>query len=495
MADTTVSIAADTAQFLKEYEKLIASNKKLAEELKRLKQEAKSTGDSGKSAMGGFDEAIASTMTKLASAVAGVLSLSAAVEQFKQRYEALQKIGDRSNQAAKGMLSFQLLQEPGRVREAEAKLARIAAPYGVSPEAAGGTAQTIQSLRGGDLDKALPDIEAAFKLRRLGVDDQTLSQMATASIPKGISMERASDAFYKAAQLGGPLEPGDIGKVAPSMIAYRDPLTAVAAAGGLAEGGIPKEQLQDRTKDLGLALSLESDLTKKAMKKTGGAYEGMSEVEQLQYLKTLIPDLDKSGTLSQAEVMKAGINEQQKGQALAVAINQLPKIQEIRGAIAQPTPGLLESEYQKVMESPAQRSAMEADKLASATAWYRDYIGPEAESGRAVNAEAERVGAMATAEGRGYRTDEAGRASGWDVFREWVKPAFSSGGETAREINRRQRGEPGEPQTAGEATDRLIEALNKAADKIEANTKATEENSKSTDGGTSAPPRNGRGNE
>lgn len=485
MADMTVTIDAETQRFLAKYQKLIAKNDELKQKLKDMGSAGRASGRDLQGGLGAVERGVLSATKAVVGFMAGFASIHTVVAGLRGLEQQLTKIAAQSSKSSTDLRSFLLLQDPGQVQPALAKVAKTVGKHGASPEEIGGIAATIQQLRDGNLEASLADIETGAKLLNLGVTPETASTMATAMIPKGISLTEGAAAFYKVAQ-EGPLEPEHIGQVAPSMAAYKDPMMAVYAAAGMATEGIPPEQLQQRTKALGMALQLDSDLIKKAekaAKRQGMSYHDMDEMSQLELLKTVIPDLDQSGTLTYAEVMKSGIGEQRQSEALASALNRLDVIKQAKASAMGATPEFIDTEIAKLSESPGMRLALQEDTLQAQTQWMH-LIGPLGDVARKEEERKVVAGAMAQVEGRSLLADPETGKGGW-----WAR-MFAEGSQFAAQTTTgpgQFQQAPARERTGAEALSALGDRLDKLTEAIIANTQATEGNSEAT-GATPAAP-------
>lgn len=373
---------------------------------------AQSAGSKGSKGFDSLGRAVNGVVSELAAMAGGVVGIQGLITAAKEYENHLNRIADKSDEITKKTIALAALQEPGKAQEAVKRASGLGARYGVDMGRSANTVQLLQSLNNGDLEIGLREAKTAFRLSQLGVDDESLKTIATQASAKNISLQKMGGAFYAAAEIS-PLDVSDIAKAAPGIASYKDPLTGVSAITAMAAGGVPTGQLQDATKDLGMALAMESDLTKKATKQLkpyGIEYQNLSEIEQLQALRQIIPDLDQSGDLSIPEVMKAGITEQQKARSLAIGINQMATLEQARAAVENVPEDALGRTVERIRaESPEINSSMLADE-ASATREYQAVYGPEATKARERKLREQDVGLQLIEKGYGRLVDdETGR--------------------------------------------------------------------------------------
>lgn len=433
MSKTTWTYDVDAQALLKRLDELEGKNRKLEERLKNVASTGKKSKTTLTAGFNDIEKSILNAAKSMGVFVASTLSVSKGVGLLKDFDDYLRKIGERNKTTADSMRSFALLQDKGQVASATAKLGKVASQYGIRPEDAAAMAGPIQSMYGGDLDKAMPDIQMAMKLRKMGVASETISEMAVASIPKGLSLGETASKFYNIAK-DSPLDPEHIGLVTPAMAAYRDPMTAAAVAAALKQGGLNTGSISDRTKDLGLALQLDSDLRKKAVKAAGGAqrYESLSEIDQIEMMRRQVKDLNRDNKLDMGEVMRAGLLEQQKGQALALVFEQMPALKQFRAAADTAGPDLIGEELGKLEDDPNQRRALAMERQSARAEWLQ-YFGQSGElAGKATDTSLV-AGVENAAAGREFLNDpETGRAGFWStLWSELTAPSPQRSGPTA----------------------------------------------------------------
>jgi hypothetical protein len=280
-----------------------------------------------------------------------------------------------------------------------------AADMGVKPSDAVEYAGTLTAVFGEK--KMLEAMPAANKLRKMDVASEDISSLATAASAGNVNFPTAAAIFGQASK-DSALAPQDFIKAAPAWMEYKDIRTGMAASTALAAGGVAPGSLMDRTKDLSLGLKMDSELKTKAEKKAGGAnqYAALSELEQLAVMKSVIPDLNHDKKLSLEEVMKAGIGEQQKAQAIAIAANKYDVFKKENAAVAKAKPRVLD----EIIATQERNSPDVADanraEASAARAEYVSAYGPAAAAARANTKSKQALGHVYMA---------AGVPFGWDT--------------------------------------------------------------------------------
>jgi hypothetical protein len=355
--------------------------------------------------------------------------LTGFIEHMKGLDQTLASMAENSNRAASGLVSLAALQAPGQAQRVTKEIAALGVEYGSKPSETAPIAQLLQSLSGSK-EQAKKDLVVALQLKRLGVQDQNVQDLSNVVLSRGLTLQQGAAGIYRAAQLS-PLEPSDIVQAAPSISGYKDPRVGIAAITAMAAEGIPRMQLQDATKDLPLALQLDSDLVKKTtgrLAASGIDYQNLGEIEQLRALKQDIVDKDKNGKLTIAEVMQSGINERQAARSIAAAINQLPKLEQTYAEVLSAPADLLAQEIDRMKKEMPQIVAAWRDQDTAAFLEYNDLYGPQSEEARKRKENLQTRGVQAAASGNRYYVEDNGELGMAARFFEWIARKIAASG-------------------------------------------------------------------
>jgi hypothetical protein len=453
---------------------LESKNRQLRETSTRGSEEAaKGLDVTGKSAAGLAKNVLAAGAAFLTfDKVLGVLTA------IDQRMDAIAKRSDDVGKASRDAAA----QLPPEVSKA---IRRQAADMGVSPTESISVAGTMAAIYGEEgAKKAMP---AVNRLIKMGVAGGDISEIAAAGEVGGLDFSATAGAFGRAA-VDSKLTPAQLSQAAPAWGEYKDPRTGMAVSAALSKAGVAPGSLMDRTRDLSMALNMDSDLMKKAWEKAGGTeqYSALDEVQRVAVMKSIIPDLDKSGTLSTHEVMKAGITEQQKADAIARASNKLDFLKQEQVAVLQASPETLQAIIGQQEKDPTVRGA----NRSAASEAMAEYTASDTLAGQKARLDKDikrQFGRELMQKGYSWGWDsQTGEATLWGSLLQDPTGNRALSMRTKAYYERRAEAQEDAGATAGAEPARagggggFVEAIGELIKELRANTDATRQNSNST---------------
>ena len=400
MADIklTISVKSEAAakkiqDFAKAQDGVERSTRKAARATKTMERDTNALDNS-------FRGAIKSTIAL----GAGFLSFQKGIDLLRDYNERLKAISKTQNELTKISKPLETLMGPGATQIATG----LGIKQGLTPQQSIPTFQSIASIKGFDT----PELkESAFntvaRLVEQGAGEDAALQAVKISSDKarGLSPERAGSLFEKGAQ-ESPLELERFIGQASGVSLFADAETGLAVLAGLAETQIPVEQLGTSLRQLGLKLGgvgKFTDFLAKEAKKQGKNFEKLDEIEKLQLIKDVIPDVTASS------LQKKGLTEQRAVIAVVNAIPQLEGIKSKRENIRGVETGALQQNVEAGRLTESGKAEFEARQV-EAVRIAQTQFGEGAPKARAAQARRAQAGAVLGFEGIGVN-QETGQAN------------------------------------------------------------------------------------
>lgn len=441
-----------------------------------------------------------------AGAVAGV-----ALDEMAAAHTRAMEAAKRSDAAGAGLMGFAALQAPGEEGQAHVRRTVIAGGRaGLKTDATGTIAQAIQSIADADGNRKLEGAEktsfddsfgAALKLGQLGVKPEDIQNAITAAMVRGESGSMEADKTVLAAG-ASKLDEGDFAASAAAMQQWQDSDAAKAAVAAMSRTEA-KGELPTLTRAAAQALGQAGDSSEFSAK---FGLAGLSEADKIAKLREVGA---REGTGATAEERVASFSrtltdkglDETKARAVGALLREGASFEQTLGSLRDLKPGgdLVGARLSELKKDPVIASLMQS-REAAAMQEVNDLYGESAGAARDERAQALSRGAELTAYGGGRAVDPTTGEEKGVGFSANPLEAFGLFSQTNRDIIGGRlaamwNGMPGtgfngtgvnqdRDKTGGE---RLELTLNKLAESLDRNTKATEANSTSARASRPAP--------
>jgi uncharacterized protein YfiM (DUF2279 family) len=366
-SDATLVIDAETGKAIRELAKL-------AVEQTRIEKGAEAIGRAHKRSelsLGDFIKKGA----QLAGVTFSVTQLVSSVLELKKSYA---DAADEAERLAKARTPLTQT-NPGEVpRDIAMLAARQAVEFGIAPDIGVSTFQSMQSLYGGSKAQGLAAAQEAYQLQRLGASSAGASAIISFGKERGLTPEQSAN--Y--AMIAGDVSKEDLNymaNVGPALLGWKDPALAWAIAGKTTGAYRSAEELTTGILRSGQALTSESKFLtgmQGKAKAAGKNWDAMSEIEQLQFVRSQM-----GSDVSAAALERAGLSEELQRTGLSAALRNLPGIEQTRQRMLTAPLGMNDREIARQMETDAMwRAAFTSDQQKQQTAFTRQF-GPAAYTG------------------------------------------------------------------------------------------------------------------
>lgn len=419
---------------------------------------------------------------------AGMQAIVGLAEKYSQYMDTA---AQKTNQLRNSLINLAVVAEPGQARQFVSQAAALGVKYGTDQVTAMNVTQAASSLPGKSGAAGLKLAGALLQGSQLGMDPNSLVDFAAQTTRYGLANEYAVMLPFLAGK-ASQKAPEDMVKAGRALPAWQSPLLAMAAAPEVMAGTNP-EDFDIYLRQVGTALNTgEGDIGK--LWKRLGVSKG-SELEKLKALSA-------TGKITPAELEKMGFKEERQKLGMAAVMrgfkNILPRLDEWPGLITPDAAGL---EASRIKGEVPQVAMAEQAQRATTALENEMTLGPTG-----LRAQAKRAAyARAAKDVTGYKMgslfyDAQGQPSGIfgtleklrDFFggdqsnsplgtREYLSDVYQSGVATSNEKQLLLSDLAEESLRGGKRTQlsgTVDEKINQLIRALDANTKATQSNTK-----------------
>lgn len=378
MADVVLKIDADASKAESELVKFAKSQEKVEKSAagvqKRLKESHSSAG------------MLTGALFRLTAAGAGLATLGDAIRKIGENLDSAAR---RASEAHKAFVPLAGIQNPKMSEQASRMAQLLGARFGIGAADSADTVQEMQSILKGDLGAGLRAAQTVFGLQKLGAKNVDARNIESFGMAGGLSAAKAGAVGLMAAD-ESKLSIGDYATAATGTATFKSPYAGAAAIAALSKGGFKVAELDNFSRQAGIALNTESELTKKiarTLKKQGVQWDSLNEIERVNAIAANVSDTSISG------LMKAGLGDTEKARGLSQLIKERSYFSDLSKRLESAPEDLIAKRIEETAKSNPQIAAAWAIEANRASAQYADAWSPFAAKAQAAKVATTKVGA------------------------------------------------------------------------------------------------------